>query len=76
MKEIKNHTEKIYWLAYSNDLSLFHYGELEVGRVLTTGQPILEEFTIEQEWIDRIVELKGQDFYDEFVDNEVIDDNQ
>lgn len=76
MNEIKDHTEKVYWIAYSNDLEIFHQGSLDVGNVLSTGQPILEQFSTEEEWGNRIIELKGQEYYDSLTSNDefLIDD--
>ena len=65
--QIKNHKKKVYWIAHSEDLSIFHQGSIEVGSVLTTGQPVLEQFETEQEWAEAIIQLKGQEFYDTVV---------
>lgn len=49
-----------YYLAH-NLINVFHYGSLSEGQIVTTGQPYLEYFDIEQELIDRLLEL-GQEY--------------
>ena len=68
--QIKDHTEAQYWCAYSTDLTVFHIGKLEVGQVLSTGQPNLESFATEAELRTRIDELKGEGWYDEHMSQE------
>ena len=65
--EIKNKQNKIWFIAYSEDLIVFHYGEIQPFGVMRTGQPVLEQFETEQEWAEAIIQLKGQEFYDTVV---------
>ena len=56
MAELKDHEVTTYWIAHnSNDV--IHFGEVEVGQVVTTGQPILEDFTDREAWKTRLLEL-------------------
>jgi len=57
MKEIKN--KEVWWIAH-NDNDVVHHGKLELGSTVQTGQPNLEEFTNEEVWKARIVELGGE----------------
>jgi hypothetical protein len=49
-----------FYLAH-NGIDVFHYGSLQENQIVTTGQPFLEYFELEQELIDRLLEL-GQEF--------------
>jgi hypothetical protein len=49
-----------FYLAH-NETTVFHYGSLREGQVVTTGQPFLEYFDTEQELIDRVLDL-GQEY--------------
>ena len=69
--QIKNHKKKVYWIAHSEDLSVFHHGSIEVGSFLTTGQPVLEQFETEQEWSEAIIQLKGQEYFDSIGNGEL-----
>ena len=53
MQEIKDEVSKKYWIAH-NDSDVVHYGELDIGNVVSTGQSNLESFDTEQSWIDRL----------------------
>jgi len=57
MKEIKN--KECWWIAH-NDADVVHFGRLEEGESVQTGQPNLEEFQDEESWKARIVELGGE----------------
>lgn len=57
MVECKNHIEKTWWITKKTDNSVIHYGEVEVGNVVESGQEEIETFTSEEEWIDRLEEL-------------------
>lgn len=65
-KEFKNEEKgSMYYLAYTLDNEVFHYGELKQGQVITTGQQELETFEVEQELSDRLGELTGDvDYYE------------
>lgn len=45
------------WFIAHNNVDVFHYGFAEIGKALDTGQPILEEFDNEVDWLDRLSEL-------------------
>ena len=64
-KEFKNEEiESMYYLAYTLDKEVFHYGELKQGQVITSGQQELETFEVEQDLSDRLGELTGDvDYY-------------
>jgi hypothetical protein len=49
-----------FYLAH-NEIDVFHYGSLQEGQIVTTGQPFLEYFETEQELIDRLLAL-GQEY--------------
>ncbi len=53
MLEIKNHTVKTWYILTPSK----HYGFVDVGQVLKSGQESLETFTDESEWIDRLNQL-------------------
>lgn len=58
MKEIKDHKQKIWAIAHDSNI-VFHPMEIEVGKVLTTGQPFLEQFDTEEAMVERLIELAG-----------------
>ena len=49
-----------YYVAHNNK-DVFHYGKLEDGQVMDTGQPYVEEFETEQEMKDFLT-TKGIDY--------------
>ena len=49
--------KKMYYIAYNEDKSIVHAGEILEGNQLVTAQPILEEFYDEEEWKTRAEEL-------------------
>ena len=51
----------IYYIIYSDDLSVLFDGSVDVGNVLTTGQPNIEEFSNEEEMKIRLAELESQE---------------
>lgn len=57
MNEIKDHTVDTYWIARSSDNSIIRSGVTSPGLVTTSGQNVLETFTDEQEWENRLTEL-------------------
>lgn len=57
---IKPEHETIYYIIYSDDLSVLFDGDVGVGNVLTTGQPNLEEFSNEEDMKERFVFLEEQ----------------
>ena len=48
-------TKKTWYIAH-NGLDVVHYGDIEVGDVVT-GQPMFETFDNEPEWRDRLKDL-------------------
>jgi len=57
---IKPEHGTIYYIIYSDDLSVLFDGSVDVGNVLTTGQPNVEEFLNEEEMKIRLAELELQ----------------
>ena len=57
MLELKTHIVKTWYIVKSTDNSIIHYGFVEVGNVMESGQEELETFTIEQGWVDRLLVL-------------------
>tara|TARA_R110000772_G_scaffold13705_2_gene40247 strand:+ start:70 stop:267 length:198 start_codon:yes stop_codon:yes gene_type:complete len=57
---IKPDRSIIYYIIYSNDLSVLFDGNVGVGNTLTTGQPNIEEFSNEEEMKERLIELEKQ----------------
>lgn len=57
---IKPEKSTIYYIIYSDDLSVLFDGNVEVGNELTTGQKNIEEFSNEEEMKIRLAELEEQ----------------
>jgi len=57
---IKPEHSTIYYIIYSNDLSVLFDGSVDVGNVLTTGQPNVEEFSNEEEMQQRLSVLEAE----------------
>lgn len=57
MQEIKN--KECWWIAYSDDKEVVHFDKVTVDNSMQTSQPNLEEFTSEDEWKNRLIELIG-----------------
>lgn len=55
MVEIKKQLQLTYWIARSVDYNIIHYGILDIGLELASGQDELEIFFNEQTWLDRLV---------------------
>ena len=49
-----------YFVAH-NDKDVFHYGKLEEGQQVDSGQPCFEEFETEEE-LKEFLTLKGIDY--------------
>ena len=49
--------EPTYVICRTNENTIFHYGDIWCVNVIKTGLDILESFTVEQEFIDRLDEL-------------------
>ena len=76
MIEIKyKNTDKYYWCAWGGDVC--HFGELNDGQVVTTGQPNLENYSTETELSIKVDDLKGANYYYvHTTDKPVIDDSK
>ena len=71
---IKNHTKDTWFIAYNQDEGIHHFGLLEVGRELSSGQPILEQFESEEEMGNRLGELKEENgWYDSYISEQLKD---
>ena len=57
MIEIEGHIEDTYWIIMNGDNSVIHYGLVTVGNIVESGLDNYETFVVEQEWIDRLIEL-------------------
>ena len=56
-------TEPKYWCAFGGDV--VHFGKLESGQIVTTGQPNLESFNTEAELETKVDSLKTPGYYQE-----------
>lgn len=50
MAELINPQQTTYWIAYSNDKSVVHYGKTEPTQSTTTGQPNFDTFATKEFW--------------------------
>lgn len=67
MKIIKDHTEKKWFIAHSNG-DHHHFGEVEVGTVLETGQAVLEVFDTEDAMASALNSYKNDaDYYAKYL---------
>ena len=65
IKELQNPEHKTYWIAYSDDKKVVHYGITETNQVTTTGLDNFEFDTDKQKLMERITEL-GLDILPEY----------
>ena len=64
MKEFKyKNISKYYWCAWGGDVC--HFGKLESGQKVSTGQPNLENYATEAELETKVDSLKSEDYYKE-----------
>ena len=64
MAELKySEIDKYYWCAWGGDI--VHFGKLESGQQVTTGQPNLENYETEAELETKVDSLKSEDYYKE-----------
>ena len=64
MAEIKyRDTDKYYWCAWGGDI--VHFGKLESGQRVTSGQPNLANYETEAELETKVDSLKSEDYYKE-----------
>ena len=62
MAELKyKDTDKYFWCAWGGDVC--HFGTLEDGQVVTSGQPNLENYDTEAELSIKVDSLKGANYY-------------
>ena len=55
---MKKITEVVSWFICRNeDLSVIHYLPVEANKEIGTGQPVVEEFYNEADWLARLLEL-------------------
>ena len=55
--------DKYYWCAWGGDI--VHFGKLESGLRVTTGQPNLVNYATEAELETKVDSLKSEDYYKE-----------
>ncbi len=57
------------WYLATNEIDVFHYGELFEGASVTTGQPNLEYFDTKTKLKNKLKKY-GQEFIDPIVENQ------
>ena len=57
MKEKIGHTEKTWWIVYNDLPGPIHHGFVDVGNHMIAGMDILETFTNEDDWCQRLIVL-------------------
>ena len=68
MHEINKPAQATYFLAFSNDELICHYGKVSPNQCLTVNQPNIETFFVKQDWINRAVDFGYTIDYDQEVD--------
>ena len=64
MAELKySEIDKYYWCAWGGDVC--HFGKLESGQRVGTGQPNLANYATEAELEVKVDSLKSEDYYKE-----------
>ena len=58
MAKLENHIVDTWFIAKNENNTVIHYGLCEVGQVTETGQPILETYENESDWLNRLGELE------------------
>ena len=48
---LSGQTETVWWIAKSEDDSVIHYGTVDENNIVETGQPILESYNNENDWL-------------------------
>tara|TARA_R100001530_G_scaffold39768_1_gene30645 strand:+ start:375 stop:617 length:243 start_codon:yes stop_codon:yes gene_type:complete len=56
-------TNNYYWCAWGGDI--VHFGKLESGQRVTSGQPNIESYETEAELEAKVDSLKSEDYYKE-----------
>jgi len=59
MVSIINTQKKTFYIVRSIDNSIIHFGELQIGQSMESGQKILEVFETEENLNNRLNELKN-----------------
>ena len=54
---LSGQTETVWWIAKSEDDSVIHYGTVDENNIVETGQPILESYNNENDWLIRLQQL-------------------
>ena len=68
MAEIRyRETNKYYWCAWGD--TAVHFGKLESGQRVSTGQPNLENYSTEAELETKVDSLKYSGYYKEQTEN-------
>ena len=68
MAELKyKDTNKYYWCAWGD--SVVHFGKLESGQKVSSGQPNLENYSTEAELETKVDSLKYSGYYKEQTEN-------
>ena len=64
MAELKySEIDKYYWCAWGGEI--VHFGKLESGQRVTTGQPNFANYATEAELEAKVDSLKSEDYYKE-----------
>ena len=50
-------TQDTWFIAHNESLTVIHYGFCPTGTELDSGQPIIEEFDDEEDWLIRLDKL-------------------
>jgi hypothetical protein len=67
--KIENPTQKTYFICRDKNFTITAYGEVEINRSMSTGQPILEKYLDRSEWINEL--SKSGIMLDEEFNNEI-----
>jgi len=59
MVSIKNAQKQTFYIVRSNDNSIIHDGQIEIGQSMESGQQILEVFQTEEHLNNRLTELNN-----------------
>ena len=69
MKKLEKKDTVVWYIAHNAE-NVFHFGKLEAGLELQTGQPILEEFETEGEMSERLNFLNSDSkYYEKYLES-------
>jgi len=68
MKQLKGHTQTKWWIAYTGNI--VHYGIVEVGQKVSTGQSEFISFDNEEDWKKELQEKYNIDVEEDDVEHE------